>query len=119
MDTVFIEGLEVEAIIGAYPWERQLRQVLRLDIEMEFDNRVPASTDALSDALDYHAVSQRIIECIQHSSDHLLETLAERCAMLLLKEFGVKWLRIKLSKPKAIVGTTAVGVVIERGNHLK
>lgn len=116
MDTVFIEGLEVEAIIGAYPWERRLRQVLRMDVEMAFDNSIPASTDALSDALDYHAVSQRLNQCIQHSSDHLLETLAERCAMLLLKEFGVKWLRIKLSKPNAVVGAAAVGVVIERGN---
>jgi dihydroneopterin aldolase len=30
-------------------------------------------------------------------------------------EFGVAWLRLKLSKPGAVTGSKAVGVAIERG----
>src|SRR3546814_4708288 len=37
MDTVFIEALEVEALIGIYDWERRIRQPLLFDIEMQFD----------------------------------------------------------------------------------
>ena len=117
MDTVFIEGLEVAAIIGVHDWERRIRQVLRFDIEMAFDNRPPAASDSLSDALDYHAVSQSIVQCVQHSRDHLIETLAERCAMLVQDKFGVTWLRLKLSKLKAVPGSAAVGIVIERGSR--
>ena len=37
MDYVFIEGLEIEALIGIYDWERRIRQPLVFDIEMAFD----------------------------------------------------------------------------------
>ena len=115
MDTVFIEGLEIEALIGIYDWERRIRQPLRFDLEMAFDNRVPAASDDIADTLDYKAVSKRLIEFVEQSGFGLVETLAERCAAIVMEEFGVRWLRLKLSKPGAVRGARAVGVVIERG----
>ena len=61
MDRVFIEGLQIETLIGIYDWERRIRQPLVFDIEMAFDNSKPASTDAIEDTLDYKAVSKRLI----------------------------------------------------------
>ena len=113
-DRVFIEGLEVEALIGIYDWERRIRQPLWFDLEMAFDNRVPAASDAIADTLDYKAVSKRIIALVEASSHGLVETLAERCAAIVLDEFDVRWLRLKLSKPGAVRGARAVGVIIER-----
>ena len=114
MDRVFIEGLEIEAQIGIYDWERRIRQPLVFDIEMAFDNRKPAASDAIADTLDYKAVSKRLIEFVGQSDFGLVETLAERCAAIVIEEFGVQWLRLKLSKPGAVRGAQAVGVVIER-----
>ena len=113
-DKVFIEGLEIEALIGIYDWERRIRQPLRFDIEMAFDNRKPAATDAIEDTLDYKAVSKRVIAFVSQSDFGLVETLAERCAALILDEFDVRHVRLKLSKPGAVRGATAVGVLIER-----
>jgi len=45
---VFIEGLEVDTVIGAYDWEREIRQCLRLDLSFAWDNRKPAANDDLS-----------------------------------------------------------------------
>ncbi|MCK7593669.1 dihydroneopterin aldolase [Pseudomarimonas salicorniae] len=115
MDKVFIEGLEIEALIGIYDWERRIRQPLRFDIEMAFDNRVPAATDDIGDTLDYKAVSKRLIQYVSESSFGLVETLAERCAEIILREFSVQHVRLKLSKPGAVRGAIAVGVMIERG----
>ena len=117
MDTVFIEGLEIEALIGIYDWERRVRQPLVFDVEMAFDNRKPAASDAIGDTLDYKAVSKRLIAFVEASSFQLVETLAERCAQIVLDEFHVPWLRLKLSKPGAVRGARAVGVVIERGTR--
>ena len=114
MDRVFIEGLEIEAQIGIYDWERRIRQPLLFDLEMAFDNRVPAASDAIADTLDYKAVSKRLIAFVSASSFGLVETLAERCAEILLREFGVESLKLKLSKPGAVRGARAVGVLIER-----
>ena len=113
-DKVFIEGLEIEALIGIYDWERRIRQPLRFDVEMAFDNRKPAATDAIEDTLDYKAVSKRLIAFVGQSDFGLVETLAERCAALILEEFNVRHVRIKLGKPGAVRGATAVGVIIER-----
>jgi 2-amino-4-hydroxy-6-hydroxymethyldihydropteridine diphosphokinase len=113
-DHVFIEGLEIEAQIGIYDWERRIRQPLLFDLEMTFDNRVPAASDAIADTLDYKAVSKRLVAFVSASSFGLVETLAERCAEIVLREFGVESLKLKLSKPGAVRGARAVGVTIER-----
>lgn len=113
-DHVFIEGLETEALIGIYDWERRIRQTLVFDIEMAFDNRVPAATDDIALTLNYKDVSKRLVEYVGQSGFGLVETLAERCAAIILDEFGVARVRLKLSKPGAVRGARAVGVVIER-----
>lgn len=117
MDIVFIEGLRIEAIIGLYDWERRTRQPVVLDLELAFDNTRAAATDAIADTFDYKAVSKRLIAFVEASDFQLVETLAERCAALIREEFGVPWLRLKLSKPGAVRGARSVGVVIERGSR--
>ncbi|MEO6967277.1 MAG: dihydroneopterin aldolase [Rhodanobacteraceae bacterium] len=115
MDIVFIQGLQIDTVIGIYDWERRVRQPVVLDIEMEFDNTRPAASGRIEDTLDYKAVSKRLIAFVEASQFGLVETLAERCAQLIRDEFGVAWLRLKLSKLGAVRGATSVGVVIERG----
>ncbi len=117
LDKVFIEGLEIEALIGIYDWERRISQPLVFDLEMVFDNRIPAASDAIQDTLNYKAVSKRLIQFVSQSDFGLVETLAERCAAIILDEFGVQQLRLKLSKPGAVRGARAVGVLIERSRE--
>ena len=114
MDKVFIEGLEIETLIGIYDWERRIRQPLVFDLEMAFDNRKPAASDDIADTLNYKSVSKRLIEFVSQSEYQLVETLAERCAQIVLEEFGVAHVRLKLSKPGAVRGAKAVGVIVER-----
>ena len=115
MDIVFIEALEIDTVIGIYDWERTITQKVVLDIEMAFDNRRPAASDDIVDTLNYKDVSKRLIAFVGESNFGLVESLAERCAAIIREEFGVAWVRLKLSKPGAVTGSRAVGVVIERG----
>lgn len=117
MDTVFIEQLEIQAEIGVYAWERGTRRTLWLDLEMGFDNTVPAASDDVAHTVDYAAVAQRLTEYAASTHFQLVETLAERCAALIRAEFPVTWLRLKLSKPGAVPTAHAVGVCIERGTR--
>ncbi len=113
-DKVFIEDLRVETVIGIYDWEREIRQTISLDLEMAFDIRQAGISDSIEDTLNYKDVAKRLINFIQDSEFQLVETLAERCAAIILDEFAVNWLRLKLSKPGAVRGSAAVGVIIER-----
>ena len=115
MDKVFIEGLEVDTLIGAYDWERGIRQCLRLDLQMGWDNRPAAAGDELAHALDYASVSQRIQAFAAESRFELVETFAERLVALLMAEFQIPWVRLKLHKPGAVPAASSVGVEIERG----
>ncbi|MEE8496148.1 MAG: dihydroneopterin aldolase [Xanthomonadales bacterium] len=115
MDRVFIEDLIVQTVIGIYDWEREIKQAISLDLEMEFDIKRAAETDAIEDTLDYKAVSKRLIRFIEDSEFKLVEALAEGCAAIVLAEFPVNWLRLKLGKPGAVRGSNTVGVIIERG----
>lgn len=117
MDKVFIEALEIECVIGIYDWERKIRQPVQLDLEMEFDNRKPAASDDIAETLNYKSISKRLQSYVEASSFGLVETLAERCAEIVREEFGVSWVRLKLSKPGAVRGAKAVGVRIERGTR--
>ncbi len=117
MDTVYIEGLKTDAVIGVYDWERSIRQTLVLDLELASDNRAAAATDGIAEAVDYDAISKRILAYVQASEFELIETLAERVADIVLSEFHIPWLRLKLSKPGAVAEANDVGVIIERGSR--
>ena len=115
MDLVFIEKLEVFTTIGVYEWEKGITQRLVFDLTMAHDNMPAASTDDINKALDYAAVSQAVTEFAQGNVFELVETMAERTAALLMEQFSIPWIRLKLSKPGAVANAANVGVCIERG----
>lgn len=119
MDVVYIRELQVETIIGIYDWERNVKQVVSLDLEMATDIRKSAASDQIDDTLNYKAVAKRLISHIERSDYQLVETLAESCAQIVLDEFDVPWLKLRLSKPGAIRGSKDVGIIIERGDRPK
>jgi dihydroneopterin aldolase len=115
LDTIFIRALKTEAIIGIFAWERQVKQTVILDIEISADIRKAARSDAIDDTLNYKRVAKRVLAFIESSQFHLVETLAEHIAMLILEEFGVAGVSITLSKPGALRGSRDVGVMLKRG----
>ena len=114
MDKVFIRGLEVEGIIGIFQWEREVRQIISVDIEMDFDNKNAAKSDSIEDALNYKLVGKRITSYIKNSKFQLVETLAENISKIILKEFPVTTVKVTLSKPGALRGSETVGISITR-----
>lgn len=114
MDIVYIRELEIMTIIGIYDWERKLKQTVSLDLDMASDIKLAAARDDIAKALDYKQVAKRLIEFVEQSKFQLIETLAEQVAALVIKEFKVSWLRLRVGKPGAVSGAKDVGVIIER-----
>ncbi|MCK5727158.1 MAG: dihydroneopterin aldolase [Thiotrichaceae bacterium] len=114
MDIVYVKDLRVDALIGIYDWERRIRQQVRIDLEMGWDNRVPAQSDDIKQTMNYKAAAKLVTAYIKKTEFQLVETLAENIATLLLKEFSLPWVKITLGKPFAVTGSTEVGVCIER-----
>lgn len=114
MDTIFLHALTTDAIIGIYDWERRVKQTVVIDLEIPCDVRRAAAADAIEATLNYKKVAKRILEFVADSRYHLVETLAENVALMVLREFKLEWVRVKLNKPGAIRGSRDVGVSIER-----
>ncbi|MFT4257409.1 MAG: dihydroneopterin aldolase [Pseudoxanthomonas sp.] len=114
MDTVFIEALEADALIGVYDFERNAPQKLRFDVEMGCDNRKAGHSDALADTIDYARVADAIAAICAASTFQLVEALAERIAAELLRRFPIETLSLRVTKPGAVPAARGVGVRIER-----
>jgi dihydroneopterin aldolase len=109
-----LRGLTAECVIGFIDWERRVKQTVVVDLELPVDCRQAAVSDDVNDTVDYKKVSKRVLAFIEASEFKLVETLAQRLAMLILEEFAIEWLRLSINKPGAIRNSRDVGVAIER-----
>jgi dihydroneopterin aldolase len=116
-DTVFVRDLEIDAIIGINDWERRERQKVRIDLDMACDAAAAAAGDDIEKAVNYRSVTKAVIAHVEASRYFLVETLAERLAGLIREDFGVPWVRVRVSKPGAVRHSREVGVEVERGRR--
>lgn len=115
-DVIFLTDLRVRTIIGINDWERRVRQTVSIDLEMPADARLAAASDAIEDTLNYKAVAKRLIAFVGESRFHLVETMAEHIAQIVLKEYGAPWVRVSVHKPGAVRGASDVGIRVQRGD---
>lgn len=114
MDIIFLHDMKVDTVIGVWAWERKIRQTVAIDLDMAADIRKAAASDDVADTLDYKSVAKRVQSFVGESSFQLVETLAENIAAIVLEEFAVEWVRVRVNKPGAIRTARDVGVLIER-----
>jgi len=114
LDIIYLHNLHVEAVIGLYEWERKIRQTLVIDLDMGWDISEAGRSDAVKDTIDYKSVAKKIIEIGETSNFGLVEALACHIADVLLEEFSLPWVRLKINKQGAVSNVRDVGVIIER-----
>ncbi len=117
MDIIFLHDLKVDTVIGIWDWERKIRQTVVINLDMAADIKTAAATDTVEDTLNYKQVAKRVQQFAGDSEFQLVETLAERVAEIVINEFGVSWVRVRVAKPGAIRSAKDVGVLIERGER--
>ncbi len=114
MDKIFLNSLAIDCIVGIWEWERKVRQRVVIDLEMATDIRVAAASDRIEDTIDYKKVSKRLQTFVGESQFHLVETLTEKIAEIIVTEFKVSWVKVRLNKQGALRGSRDVGILIER-----
>ncbi len=114
MDIVYIRDLRIDAVIGIYEWEKRIKQEININLEMGWDNSVPAASDDIKHTLNYKACANLVKDLVNRTEYELVETLAEKIAELLLKEMKIPWIKVAVGKPKAVTDSKEVGVIIER-----
>lgn len=117
MDIIYLHDLKIDCVVGIWEWERRTTQAVVFDLDIAIDIRKSAASDSIDDTVNYKAVAKRVIGFVSASQFQLVETLAEKVAEILMAEFPIPWLRLRLNKAGAIRGAADVGVILERGTR--
>ncbi|MFT4561995.1 MAG: dihydroneopterin aldolase [Gammaproteobacteria bacterium] len=118
MDTIYLHGLNLDTLIGVWEWERKAKQTIVLDLDIGIDISGAARSDAIGDTVDYQAVATRLVKLAEDSNFRLVEAFAAAIADILISEFEVAWVRVRLNKQGALREARSVGVIIERGRNV-
>jgi FolB domain-containing protein len=114
MDKIIIRDLLLRGIIGINPDERVKLQDILINIVIWADIRKAAASDAIEDAVDYKTITKRVIQHVEESSDFLVERLVTDIARLIIMEYGVERVMVRVEKPTALRFAESVGIEIER-----
>lgn len=114
MDIIFIEGFTGHTVIGIHESELHVAQPLVIDVHAGVPRARACDTDRIGDTIDYSVVRERLQQLMANHQLQLLEAFAEAIADLLLQDFGARWVRVKVVKPRKFDDVQAVGVQIER-----
>jgi FolB domain-containing protein len=115
MDKIIIKDLLVRGIIGINPDERENEQDILINIVLWADTRPAAASDDIADAVNYRSIAKRVIEHVEKSADFLVEKLANDIAAMILADFAVQRVVVRVEKPGALRFARSVGVEIARG----
>lgn len=113
-DRIHIRDLLVRCVLGVGPEERRDRQDVLINVTLHVDARSAAATDDLARAVDYRAITKRVLAEAEGSAHVLVETLAERVARLCLDDPGVAAVEVRVEKPGALRFARSVDVEIAR-----
>ena len=104
---VELEGLEFHAFHGLYPHERVSGNWFEVDIAVETDFSVAATTDELAGTVNYEVLF-RIVKDEMDKPSKLLETVAEKIVNDVLSELpAALTVNLKISKVNPPIGGKA------------
>lgn len=113
-DIVFIEGLELDASIGVFEWEKKIKQRLIFNLQLSCDFSKASRSDDIQDAVNYAQVCEEIETLMGLQHYQLLEFLADRICQHLFESFAISAIKLSIFKPEAVPKTTSVGVTVFR-----
>ena len=90
MDTIFINQLQLQTIIGIHDWEREKQQAVILDIDIGCSIKSAVQSDRIEHCIDYFSVCERIKELARTHQYQLVESFVEEVSRIILQEFMVK-----------------------------
>ena len=109
-DEIFIQGLEAYCVIGANDWERLVKQRLLIELRLLVDTTPAIESDQLEDSVNYRTISKQVVEIVEGSSFHLVESLAQKISDYCLSDKRVKRVTVVINKPGALREAGNVGI---------
>jgi dihydroneopterin aldolase len=119
MDKILIPDFRVSCRVGVPEKERKTEQDLLLDIELHLDLLQAGRADDFAETVDYDAVCSMVETTVKLRSRKLIETVAEEVAEVLLANYPVQGVKVRVRKPSALKhrGVPYAAVEVDRQSH--
>ena len=112
-DMLKMYDVVIETHVGVFEWERKELQKIWLDIELPIDARGAARADDVQHVVDYGALVTQVRQHVGQRTYHLMETIAEETAQLILDHFPTDQVQVRVKK-RALPGVDHACVEILR-----
>ena len=96
-----LRGMETQASIGIYDYERAAPQRVIIDAELCLEATTEPLDDQIESTLNYDIIRETILDIVSAQHYDLQETLARKLFNALQSLDGVRSLRVRTSKPDA------------------
>jgi len=116
-DRIVLSGMRFEGRHGATEEERELPQLIELDVELWLDVAAAGRTDDLAATVDYGPVIELCRDVVERRSFRLLEAIAEATAAAVLHGTLAQSVVVRVRKLAVPVDADLdfAGVEIQRG----
>ena len=112
-DTLFINELVAACRLGISNEEQAKAQSVWIDLELSIDAATAAARDDVREAVDYAKLAASVKQLTKGKPYHLLETLAEDIASLVLSDFATPEVLVRVKK-RALPGIDSAQVEVVR-----
>lgn len=113
---VFVRDLTLPALIGVHRHEKDGRQRVRLNLDMEVLEGDLEIEDRLSNVVCYEEIVSEVRDIVSAGHINLVETLAELTAAKCLEDRRVRKVSVRVEKLDVFADAGSVGVEIVRVN---
>ncbi|MPY70760.1 MAG: dihydroneopterin aldolase [Alphaproteobacteria bacterium] len=114
---IFVRDLVVPCLIGVHRHEKDGRQRVRINLDLDVAEDEAAHGDRLVNVVCYEEIISAIRRITDAGHINLVETLAERVADYCLGDPRVRMARVRIEKLDVFADAGSVGVEIERANR--
>jgi dihydroneopterin aldolase len=113
MDRILIQEARFQSHVGVSDEERTQPQEIIVDIEMFRDLRAAGESDDLRETVCYATVHTKAAQIIGGKAFHLIETIAEQLAAMVLRDFPIEKVVIRVRKPAALAARNVRYATVE------
>jgi dihydroneopterin aldolase len=104
-DSLRVEGIEIDCIVGIRPAERKRPQRIRLDLQLMLDLSRAGRSGRFAHTVDYSLVIEEISRLLHFREYRLIEMATEEIAAMLMAAHGsIDGVTVRLEKPEALAG---------------
>lgn len=112
LDEIALTGLTVFGRHGVYDQEREDGQEFMVDLRLRLALEQAAATDEVSDTVHYGELAEKVAAVVAGEPVNLIETLAERIAVIALGDRRVQNVTVTVHKPHAPIPLTFADVAV-------